>query len=277
MSLSSMPPPTDPLRPFLDEVVAETAAPPSTVRTLDDPSPWVALQTAWTTQTLPHIEELRWRLALCALAIAGGAGLGWWLAPGAIHTLQHVAPSNTVFVQIAPGEAFLAVIKVALILGALSAAPVCLYQIARFLLPGLTRKERRWLVCLMVGAVALFGVGVALAAWLLLPTALSLLLSFGEGLAVPQISLATYLDTCVMLLGLTGLLCQLPLVLLVIMGLGWVSSAQVLSRWRELLVAVLVIAAVITPTWDPLTLALISLPLLGLLALTLGVARLLRW
>lgn len=262
----------DPLRPFAEGQAPGVDTPPE-----EEPSPWQQLQTGWDQHTRPHLEELRWRIWVCLLSVAVSGSIGWWLAPPAINRLKLLAPPSTVFIQIAPGEAFMAVLKVALAIGILLALPVVLVQVVGFLMPGLSGRERRWLIVLVLGGTGLFGVGMGLAGWILLPTALAWLLAFGEGLVVPQISIATYLDTCLTLLVLTGLLCELPLLLLAAMGLGWVKSSQLLGRWRELIVGVLVVSAIITPTWDPLTLCLISLPLIALLGLTLVIARFLRW
>ncbi len=150
--------------------------------------------------------------------------------------------------------------------GLLFSAPLILAAIAWFVFPGLTRRERRAVTCGLVLAAILFVGGVLLGYFLALPPGIRMMLWFYEwmGFPVKFITLDSYVGFVLKLLLAFGCTFELPIVLLVLGHLGLVTSGQLRDKRRHAIVIILVIAMVITPTQDPITQLLLSVPLIAL-------------
>lgn len=216
-----------------------------------------------------HLGELRRRVLMSALAWAVGLALAFWQAPVLIGALKRLAPVSVAFVQLTPGEAFMASLNVALMAGTSLASPVILYHALRFVLPGLRARERRWVLVSVVLGCGLFLLGVAFAYVGVLPPALAFLMAYGQEIAASQMSIARYVAFCLSVLVLCGLTFECPLALLALSLAGVVTSRQLAAHWREAVVAIFLLAAVLTPSQDPLTMVIVGGALLGLYALTL--------
>lgn len=196
-----------------------------------------------------HLEELRWRIVKSLVALVVG-----FIACFAFHrqlmTWLSVPAGGVEFIFTAPGEYFMATLKVAFYGGLYLALPVILYQSLAFLAPGLTPHERRWVIPITVGSFALFTTGAAFAYRLLLPAGLHFLLTFSPASIQPMLSIGTYLGFAAAMVFAAGLIFELPLVLLALALVGILSS-KMLSRFRRVaFVAALAIAAVISPSGD---------------------------
>lgn len=171
---------------------------------------------------------------------------------------------------------FSAYVKVGLLVGVTTAMPMILYQGLAFVTPGLTPSERRWLLPIaFFGALSFVG-GVAFAYYVAWPPALEFLLNFGNNVADPQIRINNYIDTLTRFLFWTGLVFQMPLVL---MGLGYVGvlrARQLVKGWRWAMIGAFVLAALITPSVDPVTQAAVAFPLIGLYGLGILLVRLVQ-
>lgn len=218
----------------------------------------------WQRHGLPHLAELQVRLWVAVGLTAVACGLATLWASSFIGWAKGLAPPQTLFVQLVPGEAMWVWLKAVVVLGCGLSLPVWVWQGVAFLAPALTRTEARWLgggVALLTGCAL---AGAAFALWLLLPATLGFLLSFGEGLAMPQLSLASYMGTLWSLVGLTALVFELPVLMLVLSLCRLVPAPLWLRLWREATVVSLLVAAVVTPTQDPVTLLILAVPLLVL-------------
>jgi sec-independent protein translocase protein TatC len=223
-----------------------------------------------------HLKELRVRVITALLAVVLGLLIGWWATPPVLNLLKSMAPAGTVFVQLTPGEALMATFRVALLLGLALASPVILYQTLRFVLPGLLPHERRAALLAVVFGSVLFAGGVVFAAWAVLPVTLQFLLAFGNDLAESQLSLLRYVGFCSGLLLLTGVLFELPLLIVMLALLGVVSSGMLVTQWRRAVAALFVVAAVLTPGQDPFSMLLVGLALSGLYLLSIVALRVIK-
>jgi sec-independent protein translocase protein TatC len=212
-----------------------------------------------------HLTELRRRLLVGIFSLVAAMAVGFPLAFPVIQQFKQLAPKFASFVQLSPGESLFVVCKVGVLLGFLLSAPVWLYQIARFVTPGLLGPERRLLVTLLVSALGCFLLGGGFAAQWVLPPTLNWLLLFGADLAPYQMSLSHYVDFCLAVVGLTAVMFELPVLLVLLGKLGWVRSQQLAEKWRSVVLATLVLAAVLTPSQDPVSMAMVGVVLLGLL------------
>lgn len=221
-----------------------------------------------------HLEELRWRI-FYGLAAVVFSVIGCFLAVKPIVHLLEVPARGVKFLQLAPGEYFFVSLKVAGYSGLLVASPFILYQIIQFVLPGLTRRERRLLGPVILGSTVLFVAGLVFAYLLLIPAALNFFISYGADVVEQLWSIDKYFEFVLLLLFSTGLAFQIPIIQLLLGLLGIVSSGQMLSGWRYTIIAAAVLGAILTPSTDPLTQSLLAGAVLGLYFGGIGFVKLL--
>ncbi|XP_057961818.1 sec-independent protein translocase protein TATC, chloroplastic [Malania oleifera] len=212
-----------------------------------------------------HLEELRQRIFVSVLAV-GAAILGCFAFSKELIILLEapVKPQGVRFLQLAPGEFFFTTLKVSGYCGLLLGSPVILYEIIAFILPGLTRAERRFLGPIVLGSSVLFYAGVIFSYLILTPAALNFFVNYAEGVVESLWSIDQYFEFVLVLMFSTGLSFQVPVIQLLLGRVGIVSGDQMLSIWRYVVVGSVVVAAVLTPSTDPLTQMLLAAPLLGL-------------
>lgn len=214
---------------------------------------------------LDHLEELRQRIFFSALAV--GAAIAGCFAFSKELILLLEAPvreQGVRFLQLGPGEFFFTTLKVSGYCGLLLASPVILYEIIAFVLPGLTKAERRFLGPIVLGSSVLFYSGVAFSYFTLMPAALNFFVTYAEGAVESLWSIDQYFEFVLVLMFSTGLSFQVPIIQLLLGQTGLVSGDQMLSIWRYVVVGSVLVAAVLTPSTDPLTQLLLAGPLLGL-------------
>ena len=168
------------------------------------------------------------------------------------------------FLQFAPGEYFFASIKIAVFSGILIASPIILYQIFLYVVPGMTKKERDVLLPMTIGSGLLFGVGLCFSYFFLVPAALRFFITYGSEIVEPFWSFDQYFDFIAVLIFTTGLAFQVPVIQIVLGLLGIVSGRTMLSAWKYVVVVATMLAAVITPSTDPVTQILMASALLAL-------------
>lgn len=210
-----------------------------------------------------HLEELRQRIFYSLIAVLLGC-VACFAAVRPIVQLLEAPAQGARFLQLAPGEFFFVSIEVAGYSGLLVSSPFILYQIMQFVLPGLTRSERRLLGPIVLGSTVLFGVGLFFSYSLLIPAALNFFISYGEGVVEQQWSIDRYFKFVLTLLFCTGLVFQVPVIQLLLGRLGLVTVQQMLSGWRYVILAAATIGAIITPSTDPLTQSLLGGAIVGL-------------
>ena len=215
-----------------------------------------------------HLKELRNRLIIAAVAVVVGAAVGWFLYDPVLTLLQ--APINDVaarqnraaelnFAGIA--SPFDIRIKISLFIGLILAAPIWLFQIWRFIVPGLTRIERRYSLGFILSAVPLFLVGSA-CAFFALPNAvraLGELLPTGAAYIVPA---QDYLSFVMIVILAFGIAFVLPVLLVGLNMLGIISAATFRRSWRWVIVLVAAFAAIATPSPDAISMFYLMIPLL---------------
>jgi sec-independent protein translocase protein TatC len=210
-----------------------------------------------------HLEELRTRIFYILIAVVVGAA-GCFTVVKQLVSLLEVPAHGVKFLQLTPGEYFFVSIKVAGYGGILAATPVIIYQVIQFVLPGLTRRERRLVLPVVLGSSVLFVGGLFFAYYLLIPAALNFLVSYGADVVEQLWSIERYFEFILVLLLATGLLFQVPVVQILLALLGIVTSAQMLKSWRVVVMAAMIVGAVVTPSTDPITQSLLAGAVLGL-------------
>lgn len=232
--------------------------------------------TAATAPMSEHIGELRNRVIKCAVAVLIGSIIGYAINEWVLELLiapyaEAVDDASLVFFR--PGEGFSVVMKVSLWTGTVLASPIILYQTWRFVSPALTRREKKWAIPVTVVFVALFLAGIAVG-YLALRQGLVFLLEFGGDSLDPLIGADDYLKFAMRFLLAFGLSFEFPIFLFVLAAFGVVSSKWLASGRRWAVVVILIAAALITPTGDPLTLLMLSVPLYLMYEITIVLIKL---
>ena len=210
-----------------------------------------------------HIEEFSQRVVFCVLLLVLATLFCFTDVKEIVRIFQ--APAVGVkFLQFAPGEYFFASVKIAAFCGILFSSPIVLYQLLLYLIPGLTKKERDIVLPVSLGSGILFVVGLAFSYFFLVPAALRFFISYGAEVVEPFWSFDQYFDFIAVLLFATGLAFQVPAVQVVLGLLGIVTGEQMLGAWKYVIVICTIVAAVITPSTDPITQILLSTALLSL-------------
>ena len=227
---------------------------------------------------LQHLGELRRRLFICVIALLVGSAVSFAFFEHIVEILVKPAEDlgigtggELIYTEVT--ELLTTAIKVSFVSGLVLASPVILFQVIMFIAPGLTGRERRYLFGFMPAALLAFAGGVAFAYYVLTPPALHFLLTFGGDVAVPMIRISNIINLMIRLLFWMGLAFETPLVMYLLASLG-IVSAQGLGRFRRYWVVVaFILAAMITPTVDPVNQALVAGPLLVLYEVGILLAR----
>ena len=220
-----------------------------------------------------HLEELRRRIFYSLIAVAVGA-VGCFIFVKPLVQVLEVPAQGVKFLQLAPGEFFFVSLKVAGYSGILVASPVILLQIILFVLPGLTRRERRLIVPVVLGSSVLFFAGLFFAYIALIPAALNFFVNYGAEVVEQAWSIERYFEFVLLLLFSTGIAFQIPVIQLILSFLGIISSQTMLSGWRFVVLGAVILGAILTPSTDPLTQSLLAGAVLGLYFGGIGVVKL---
>lgn len=204
-----------------------------------------------------HLEELRRRVLRSLLAVLIGAAACLAFVRPLVRLLEQPAHGIR-FLQLAPGEFLFVSLKVAGYAGLVLALPWVLSEGLAFVLPGLTRRERRLVAPAVAGSTVLFAAGLAFAWWALVPAALRFLVSYGADVVEPIWSIERYLDFVLVLMVATALAFQLPVLQLLLGALGLLDAPTMLRAWRWVVLVSALAGAVLTPSTDPVTMLLLS-------------------
>lgn len=229
---------------------------------------------------LEHLKELRVRLVRALLGIAAGCVVGWVFYDPIFKVIrtpfdQVIADAenngqNIVLALSGVGEAFTLQVQVVAVSGLMFSLPIWLYQLWRFLAPGLRSHERRWGYGFIFAATPMFVVGT-LIAYVAMKPLLELLLGFTPQNVSNIINVSTYLSFILQLMLFFGLGALIPLVFVMLNLAGALTGAALLRAWRWLLVGCLTFAAVATPSPDPINMLLVAMPFAGLVALAVSI------
>lgn len=224
-----------------------------------------------TADIIDHVNELRKRLLIALLAVIAGTLISFAFTQQFIELLARPIGGIDRLQSIDVTENVGVFMRVSLLAGFIIALPVVVWQIVAYLLPGLEENERRWLRWAIPSATVLFLAGVAFAYFVMLPSAIPFLTEFLGVTTVPRLS--NYIGFTTNLLFWIGLSFETPLFVFLLAKVGLVSAGTLLRGWRYAIVIIAVIAAVATPTVDPVSMGLLMLPLFVLYLLSIVLAK----
>ncbi|MCX8024410.1 MAG: twin-arginine translocase subunit TatC [Thermanaerothrix sp.] len=217
-----------------------------------------------------HLEELRGRLLKGLIALGLTTTLSFAFGERLIAVLARPIGGVDKLVSIEVTENIGVFMRVSLLAGFILALPFILYQVVAFVLPGLTPRERRGLFTAIPAATVFFIAGVLFAYFVMLPAALPFLISFIGIRTTPR--LANYYAFVTNLLFWIGVAFETPLVVYVLARLRLVTPRALARQWRIAVIVIAILAAVITPTPDPVNMTLLMVPLLVLYGLSVLLA-----
>ena len=201
-----------------------------------------------------HLSELRRRIFICIAAVVVGSGVGFYFSGQIVSLLKGPLPpglngEERVLNFLAPGEAFFIYVKLAMVVGIILAMPVILFQVWRFVSPGLTPDERRIARPWVPVALVFFLIGVSVA-WVVLPFAMQFLIGF-ESKDFHYLPTAEayfgFISTLFLAFGLTM---EFPIVLVLLSKVGIITSQRLRSSRRIVILGIAIFSAVVTPGGD---------------------------
>ena len=221
-----------------------------------------------------HLEEIRRRLGVSLAVLLVTVSFSLAHVTRLIKWLQRPAePFLTRFAFFSPTEPIVAYMKVGVLFGLLLAMPVILAELWGFVRSGLTLRERSYGLSFVWWGSVLFAVGVAFAYFGLLPVSLRFLLGIGAGALEPVISIERYLAFVTTLAFWCGVVFELPLVIFLLAKVGVVTPEWLRQQRPYAILVLVIIAAIVTPTTDPVNLVLMALPMVGLYEISIWVTR----
>ena len=233
-----------------------------------------------------HLAELRHRIIVSVIAITLGMVAAFLLYNHVLNFLVHPycstlkhrhvrAPAGCSLVISDPLEGFTTRLKVSGYIGLFLASPVVLFQLWRFITPGLHRREKKFAIPFVVASVVLFALG-GLVAILTFPKALDFLIAVSGSNIATFFTPSKYINLYVLVIAAFGLAFEFPIVL-VFLELAGVVPSKRLRKWRRpAIVVIFVVAAVITPSQDPYSLFAMAIPMCIFYELAIIIGRLLK-
>jgi sec-independent protein translocase protein TatC len=223
-----------------------------------------------------HLEELRWRLLRSVAYVAVAMIATWIWREDLLTILRYPAESGAEMAGIeeftfrifeAAGGIIL-MMQISLVAGLILASPLIFLEAWLFVEPALEPREKRYVIFMLPAATVLFLGGVAFCYWIA-PRAFAFFFRFNVGLgAPPELTLKPYLYFLLRLLLVFGLSFEMPLVLMFLAAVGFVTQRGLIRLWRHALVTIFVVAAIATPTTDPATMTLLAGPMILLYILS---------
>jgi sec-independent protein translocase protein TatC len=231
-----------------------------------------------------HLDELRSRLIISLLAFLVFSVIAFVFYEPLFDFIikplcglppEKLGPQGCKLVQSTPMEGFQVRLKLTAMVGLIVASPVWLYQLWAFIVPGLTKKEKRYAIPFVASSVTLFLIGATFA-YLLLPTGLRVLIALGGNDLVAFLRADGYINFVGLMLIAFGVTFELPLVLL-FLGLAGVLSVETLRHHRKAaIVGIAALAAVVTPSQDPYTMLAMAVPLYAFYELTIVLLKIVK-
>ena len=229
-----------------------------------------------TMSLIEHLEELRHRLIIVVISVVVAAVIGFIFSGSVLDLLRVPLPSDydTIYFT-GPADAFGVQVKIAGFIGIALAMPVILFQVWRFVTPGLTKRERRFIWPVMVAAILLFALGIVVG-YAIIPYALQFLLGFARPGLQPLLTIDGYIGFVTTMLLAFGIVLEFPIVLVGLARVGILSYRRLAAQRRVAIVAITLFAIVITPGGDPISPIILGSVMYILFEGSLFVIRLIR-
>ncbi len=220
-----------------------------------------------------HLQELRQRLVKSVIVVIITTSISFFFAKQIFDILIRPAGDiNLIFVEMT--EMFGTYMKVALASGIALAMPFLVYQLVMFVSPALTRQEKRYIYLMLPFVSFMFLGGIAFGYFILVPPATKFLISFGSDIAEPQIRIGNYISIVLRLLLSIGAVFETPVIILFLTKIGVITPKWLANKRKYAFVGAFILAAIITPTFDPVNQSLVAAPLIILYETSIWISKL---
>ncbi|WP_127448330.1 twin-arginine translocase subunit TatC [Veillonella sp. 3310] len=228
------------------------------------------MEEASSMSVVDHLSELRMRLVVAIVAIIICTLGAYYYVEDILQIL--VAPAGKLYYT-KPTEAFFTYMKISIVAGCIISSPIWFYQLWAFIVPALSKGEKKVTFMVVPTAVTLFVVGVLFSYYLVLPMAIQFFIGFGTDELQPLFSIGQYIDFVIAFVLPFGITFELPLILIALGVMGILSSNR-LRQYRKIFILVaFVVGAAISPTPDMLSQTMIAGPMILLYEISYGVLR----
>ena len=228
-------------------------------------------------QLTMHLEELRKRLVRALIVIGIGFGACYyfkeWLFKIITKPLMDVMPKNSYMIYTSLPEAFFTYMKIAFYASMFLTAPFTLYQIWKFISPGLFPREKKYVAPFVLTSTLLFIGGVTFGYYLALPPAFGFFVEFSSDTLRPMFTMKEYLSFALKLLLAFGISFELPVFIFFMAKLGIINSRMMSKQRRYAILIIFIVAAILTPSPDAFTQCIMAIPLIVLYELSIYVAK----
>ena len=222
---------------------------------------------------LGHFSELRNRLIRCVIAVLITTILSFVFAKQIFYIL--ILPAEGInLIYIGMTEMVGTYMKVSLASGVILAMPYLVYQLIMFISPALTHKEKRYVYLVLPWIALMFVAGVIFSYFILVPPATRFLITFGSDIATPQIKIGSYISVVTRLLLAVGLVFEMPVITTFLSRLGIITPKWLSDKRKPAIICAFILAAIITPTFDPINQSLVAIPLIILYEMSIWLAKL---
>ena len=227
------------------------------------------------TSVLDHLRELRRRLLWSVLVVVIAAFACFFFVEQIFEILKAPAGDiDLIFIEMTEG--FTTYMKISLVGGIILSMPFLIYQFVMFVIPALTRRERKTVFILLPVITVMFAGGILFAYYYLLPPAVGFLLTFGTEVAEPQIRMSNYVNFITRLLLAIGIMFELPIVTSFLARMGVITSKWLADRRRIMIIFSFVLAAFITPTPDAFNQSIVAGTMIILYEISIWLAKLMQ-
>ncbi len=224
-----------------------------------------------------HLEELRKRLmrSLIAAFIAFGVCYNFkeWLFEIITRPLVESLPKNTSMIYTSLPEAFFNYLKISFFAGLVVASPYILYQIWKFISPGLYSSEKKYVLPFVLSSTLLFAGGVLFGYFVALPPAFRFFLEFSTDFLKPMLTIREYLSLSIKLLLAFGIVFEIPVFIFFLAKIGVVNSKMLVKQRKYAILLIFIAAALLTPTPDAFTQTIMAIPMMILYEIGIFVAK----
>lgn len=220
-----------------------------------------------------HLNELRQRLIKSVIALAITITISFIFYHQIFAILTSPAPGiKLIFIEMT--EMVGTIMRVCLVSGIMLAMPYLTYQLIMFVSPALTRREKKYVYLILPWITLMFAAGVVFCYYILLPRMVAFLVTFGSDIATPQIKIGNYISIVTRLLLVVGLVFEMPVVITFLARLGIIKPKWLAAQRKTAIIVAFILAAIITPTIDPINQSLVAIPLIVLYEMSIWSAKL---
>lgn len=222
---------------------------------------------------LSHLLELRTRLIKCVIAIIITSIIAFIFYDWIFYLLKLPAKDiNLIYIEMT--EMLGTIMKVCLAAGVTLAMPYLVYHSIMFVSPALTPREKKYVYLILPWVAFMFLGGIIFGYFILVPPATKFLMSFGADIATPEIRVGNYLAVITRLLLAIGFVFEIPVITTFLARLGILKPKWLSDRRRTAIIVAFILAAIITPTFDPINQSLVAIPLIILYEVSIWLAKL---